>query len=61
MLHFLPHIFQAWCCVLFSLEKKNKLLFINNNNISCCLQKTFLFQKIDFKATSLGLKKTAPL
>jgi len=37
------------------------MLFINNNNVNCCFQKTFLFQKLDFNAIILGLKKTAPL
>ena len=37
------------------------MLFINNNNVNCCFQKTFLFQKLDSNATILGLKKTAPL
>jgi hypothetical protein len=37
------------------------MLFINNKIINCCFQKTFLNQKIDFKATNLGLKKTTPI
>jgi hypothetical protein len=33
------------------------MLFINNNNLNCCLKKTFLFQKMDSNAIILGLKK----
>ena len=36
------------------------MLFINNNIVNCCFQKTFLFQKLDSNATILGLKKNCP-